>query len=173
MKVRRQIKQGLYERLYLPAIVQGLGITFRNMFRPPVVQAYPEVRWPTPPGFRGMPRLVMGEDGIEKCVACKLCEVVCPSRAITIVIGEFRDQDMRERVPEEFDIDMGRCINCGYCEEACPKEAIVMSDLYEVAAHSREELVFDKAKLLSDYEQYKRPAQERAAQAGDGDHGRA
>jgi NADH-quinone oxidoreductase subunit I len=168
MKVKRQIKQGLFERLYLPAIAGGLGITLRNMFHRSVVQSYPEVRWPTPPGFRGMPRLVMGEDGIEKCVACKLCEVVCPPRAIRIVMGEFRDLDMRERVPEEFDIDMGRCINCGYCEEACPKEAIVMSDLYEVAGFTREELVFDKAKLLSDYEQYKRPAREREQDIGDG-----
>ena len=173
MKVKRQIKQGWFERLYLPAIAGGLGITFRNMFHRSVVQSYPEQRWPTPPGFRGMPRLVMGADGIEKCVACKLCEVVCPPRAITIKIGEFRDQEMRERVPEEFDIDMGRCINCGYCEEACPKEAIVMSDLYEVASHSREELVFDKAKLLSDYEQYKRPALEREQELGDGVRGRA
>lgn len=173
MKVKRQISERFPERLYLPAIVQGLGITLRNMFHRSVVQAYPEVRWPTPPGFRGMPRLAMGEDGIEKCVACKLCEVVCPPRAITIVIGEFRDQDMRERVPEEFDIDMGRCINCGYCEEACPKEAIVMSDLYEMAGFSREELVFDKAKLLSDYERYKRPALEREQELGDGVRARA
>lgn len=158
MKVKRDFKQGWYERLYLPAIVQGMGITFRNMFHKSVVQSYPEERWPLPPGFRGMPRLVMGEDGIEKCVACKLCEVVCPPRAITIVIGEFRDQEMRERVPEVFDIDMGRCINCGYCEEACPKEAIVMSDLFEVAASSREALIFDKEKLLSDYDQYKSDA---------------
>ena len=149
--VRRHDAKGLFERLYLPAIVKGLGITLRNMFRKPVVHSYPEERWPVPPGYRGLPRLVMGEDGIERCVACKLCEVVCPPEAITIVIGEFRDQAMRERVPEAFDIDMGRCINCGYCEEACPKEAIVMSDLFEIAGFTREQLVFDKAMLLSDY----------------------
>ena len=161
MKVERNSSTSWYERLYLPAIFQGLGITFRNMFEKDVVLSYPEERWALPPGFRGMPRLVMGADGIEKCVACKLCEVVCPPDAITIVIGEFRDQDMRERVPEEFDIDMGRCINCGYCEEACPKEAIVMSDLYEVASYRREDMIFDKEKLLSDYEQYKAPMKER------------
>ncbi len=161
MKVERKSTSNLFERLYLPAIFGGLGITFRNMFHKDVVLSYPEERWALPPNFRGMPRLVMGDDGIEKCVACKLCEVVCPSDAITIKIGEFRDQEMRERVPEEFDIDMGRCINCSYCEEACPKEAIVMSDLYEVAAYRREDVIFDKEKLLSDYELLKAPAVEK------------
>ncbi len=155
MKVSRNDSLSLYERLYLPAIFSGLGITFKNMFHKSVVQSYPEERWPTPPGYRGVPRLVMGEDGIERCVACKLCEAVCPPKAISIVIGEFRDQEMRERVPESFHIDMGRCINCSYCEEACPKEAIVMSDLYELANSNREALIFDKEKLLGDYEQYK------------------
>jgi len=165
IEVKRPARGGWFERLYLPAIAQGLGITRRNMFRKPVTLSYPEERWPLPAGFRGMPRRVMGDDGIEKCVACKLCEVVCPPEAIFIKMGEFRDQDMRERVPEEFTIDMGRCINCGYCEEACPKEAIVMSDLYEIAAGSREELIFDKAKLLSDYEQYKAPLPAKARRA--------
>ncbi len=155
MKVSRSNPLNWYERLYLPAIFSGLGITFKNMFHKSVVQSYPEERWSTPPGFRGVPRLVMGEDGIERCVACKLCEVVCPPHAITIVIGEFRDPEMRERVPESFQIDMGRCINCSYCEEACPKEAIVMSDLYELANGDREALIFDKEKLLGNYEQYK------------------
>jgi len=157
MKVKRPAEGGLFEKLYLPAIFQGMVITLKNMFHKDVVLSYPEERWSLPPGYRGLPRLVMGDDGIERCVACKLCEVGCPPEAITIEIGEFRDQEMRERVPEQFDIDMGRCINCGFCEEACPKEAIVMSDLFEVAGYSRESLVFDKGKLLSDYEQYKKP----------------
>ena len=150
--VRRPEKKNLYERTYIPAILSGMGITFRNMFRKSVTLEYPEKKKPMAPGYRGVPRLVMGEDGIEKCVACKLCEVVCPPQAITIVIGEFRDPEMRERVPESFVLDVGRCINCGFCAEACPKEAIVMSDYYETASHSREEMIFDKEKLLSDYE---------------------
>jgi len=161
--VKTPDRKGLFERLYLPAIFGGLAITWRNMFHKSVVLSYPEKKWSMPTGYRGLPRLVMGDDGIEKCVACKLCEVVCPPRAITIVIGEFRDQDMRERVPEEFVIDMGRCINCSYCEEACPKEAIVMSDLYETAAYSREALIFDKEKLLSDYELLKQESARKAA----------
>lgn len=156
MKVERKDSNTLFERLYLPAIFQGLGITFRNIFARSVTESYPEERWQLPPGYRGLPRLVMGDDGIERCVACKLCEVVCPPQAIDIVIGEFRDQTMRERVPDSFHIDMGRCIQCGFCEEACPKQAIVMSDLYEVAAYSREELIFDKSRLLSDYDALKR-----------------
>ena len=160
--VKRPAPKGLLHRLYLPAIFQGLGITFRNMFKKRVTLSYPEEKKAMAPGYRGVPRLVMGEDGIEKCVACKLCEVVCPPQAITIVIGEFRDQDMRERVPDVFDLDVGRCINCGFCEEACPKEAIVMSDLYETAALSREDLIFDKEKLLSDYELLKPEGQGKA-----------
>ncbi len=163
MIVERPDRKNLFERLYLPAIFGGLAITLKNMFHKSVVLSYPEVKWSVPSGYRGLPRLVMGDDGIEKCVACKLCEVVCPPRAITIKIGEFRDQIMRERVPENFDIDMGRCINCGYCEEACPVEAIVMSDVYETAAYSREELIFDKEKLLSDYELLKIEAARKAA----------
>ncbi|MDP6419470.1 MAG: NADH-quinone oxidoreductase subunit I [Candidatus Krumholzibacteria bacterium] len=151
MKVDRPNRKNFYERIYLPAIFQGMATTFRNIFRPSVVLSYPEERWSLPERFRGIPRLVMGDDGIERCVACKLCEVVCPPRAITIRIGEFRDQDMRERVPESFVIDMGRCINCSYCEEACPKEAIVMSPYFETANSSREALIYDKEKLLSDY----------------------
>ena len=115
MIVKRPNPKGLFERLYLPAIFGGLAITFKNMFHKTVVLSYPEEKWSLPNGYRGLPRLVMGEDGIEKCVACKLCEVVCPSRAITIKIGEFRDQEMRERVPEKFHIDMGRCINFSFC----------------------------------------------------------
>ncbi len=140
-----------WDRLYIPPILQGLSLTFRHIFRKKVTMQFPETRWPYPPKYRGFPRLVMGDDGIEKCVACKLCEVVCPPRAITIEIKEYEQQDLRERVPAEFIIDMGRCIVCGMCEESCPKDAIVMSDEHIMSSVSRDGLIFRKTLLLDDY----------------------
>ena len=140
-----------WDRLYVPAVFQGLALTFGHIFRKKVTMQFPEARWTFPERYRGYPRLVMGNDGIEKCVACKLCEVVCPPIAITINVGEYPDQDKRERIPAEFILDMGRCIMCGMCEEACPKDAIVMSDEHIMTSGSRESLVYKKQLLLDDY----------------------
>ncbi len=140
-----------WDRLYFPAIARGLLITLSHIFRKKVTLAFPESRWKFPWKYRGYPKLVMGDNGIEKCVACKLCEVVCPPTAITINIGEYPQQDKRERIPAEFIIDMGRCIVCGLCEEACPKDAIVLSDTHIMSSASRETLVFRKNLLLDDY----------------------
>jgi NADH-quinone oxidoreductase subunit I len=141
-----------WDRMYLPAILKGLSITLRHFFRKKVTIQFPEVKWRFPKRYRGFPKLVMGQDGIEKCVACKLCEVVCPPMAITINIGEYTNQDQRERIPAEFEIDMGRCIVCGMCEEACPKDAIVMSDQHIMSSASRESLIFKKTLLLDEYQ---------------------
>jgi NADH-quinone oxidoreductase subunit I len=141
----------LWDRLYLPAIAKGLSLTLRHFFRKKVTLQFPEEKWELPVGYRGYPKLNLGENGIEKCVACKLCEVVCPPSAITIRIGEYPDPNVRERVPAEFEIDMGRCIVCGLCEEACPVDAIRMSDLHVLSSGSRGELIFKKTLLLGDY----------------------
>ncbi|HLG20539.1 MAG TPA: NADH-quinone oxidoreductase subunit NuoI [Bdellovibrionota bacterium] len=143
---------GWWDRLYIPAIVKGLGITLRHLFKKKVTLQFPEEKWTYPPLYRGYPELIMGENGIEKCVACKLCEVVCPPIAITINIGEYSDQDKRERVPAEFVIDMGRCILCGMCEEACPVDAIRLSNVHVMSSGSRESVVFKKQLLLEDYQ---------------------
>jgi NADH-quinone oxidoreductase subunit I len=148
MKVTRsEQKLSLVQRLGLGELVKGLAFTFRVMFRRKATRQYPEEKYDAPPATKGMPLLVQNEDGTPRCVACSLCEFICPPRAITID-GAETDRFI-ERVPEEFKIDMLRCILCGLCEEVCPKEAIVMSDRLELADYTRESLVFDMKRLLT------------------------
>ena len=126
---------------------------------------YPEELWTVPKGFRGAPYLVSDQDGATKCVSCQLCEFVCPPKAIRITppgeTGEDTHREGAEKMPKEFEIDMLRCIFCGYCEEVCPEEAIYLAkDYYEgyeknlmrrdyaLTGTNREEMVYDKEKLL-------------------------
>ncbi len=133
------------ERLYLPEIFRGLGLTFRKIFEKPITRQYPEEPLPTTEVTRGQPRLVVKDDGNIACVSCGMCEIACPAYAITIDGGET-DRAI-EREPVRFDIDMLRCILCGFCEEACPKDAIFMSDELELADTTRAALVYDIEKL--------------------------
>ena len=151
-KVVERRKLNFWEQLYLPAIAQGLGRTFRQMFQPDITLQYPEERPDIQDDYRGAPGLVKDQDGREKCVSCQLCEYICPPRAIVIVPGEVQERDDYdyeniEKAPQEFFIDMLRCIYCGYCEEICPEEAIFMTREYELNAATRQELVHDKARL--------------------------
>lgn len=139
----------LWQRLYLPEVIRGLGKTMQFLFRKKSTLEYPEIKHDLPVGYRGVPRLIRGQDGLERCVACKLCEVVCPPVAIYIEAQEHENQDYRERRPKVFQIDYGRCINCGFCEEACPVEAIEMSQSVEIVGESREALVYQKEQLLN------------------------
>ena len=137
------------QKLYMPEIIRGMMLTLKFLFRKKSTLQYPEEKKTLPVGYRGVPRLIRGNDGNERCVACKLCEVVCPPVAIYIEAEEFPDQDYRERRPKVFQIDYGRCINCGFCEEACPVEAIEMSQTIEIVGESRESLVYQKEQLLA------------------------
>jgi NADH-quinone oxidoreductase subunit I len=134
------------EKLYIPEIAKGMGITFKQMFKPKFTRQYPEERWEPTGSYRGRPVLVQEEDGKERCVACGLCSRVCPALAIEVQASETEDE--KERYPVKFEINMLRCIFCGFCEEVCPEEAIVMSKDYELVFTSQEEAIFGKDKLL-------------------------
>jgi NADH-quinone oxidoreductase subunit I len=134
-----------WERIYLPEIAKGLGLTLKQMFKPTFTRQYPEERWIPEGSYRGRPVLVQEEDG-ERCVACGLCSRVCPALAIEVRAAETTAD--KERYPEKFEINMLRCIYCGFCEEVCPEEAIVMSKDYELVFGSQEEGILGKDKLL-------------------------
>jgi NADH-quinone oxidoreductase subunit I len=141
-------KIGLLEQLYLPAIFSGLQTTVKHLFMPKVTQQFPEQKPDLPPNYRGVHRLNRDEQGRVKCVACYMCATACPAHCIDIVAAPSPWPD-REKYPETFVIDELRCIYCGMCEEACPVDAIELTRLYDLTGLSREEMMFDKEKLLS------------------------
>lgn len=143
---------GLADRLYLPAIFQGLQTTVKHMFMPKVTQQFPEERPQLPPNYRGVHRLNRDDQGRVKCVACYMCSTACPARCIDIVAAPSPWPD-REKYPEVFVIDELRCIFCGMCEQACPCDAIELTSLFDLTGLSREEMMFDKEKLLSVFDE--------------------
>jgi NADH-quinone oxidoreductase subunit I len=145
-------KIGVLEQLYLPAIFAGLQTTVRHMFSPKVTIQYPEQHLPLPPNYRGVHRLNRDEQGRVKCVACYMCATACPAHCIDIVAAASPWPD-REKYPETFVIDELRCIYCGMCEEACPVDAIELTSLADLTGLTREEMMFDKEKLLSVFDQ--------------------
>ncbi|HEU4401733.1 MAG TPA: NADH-quinone oxidoreductase subunit I [Candidatus Polarisedimenticolia bacterium] len=144
--VRRPAKTGLLAATYLPSILKGMWITLRHIFRRKVTMQYPEETWRLPDNYRGLPALVRDDEGRVKCVACFLCEYVCPPKAIAIQAQEITTGV--EKGPRAFDINMLRCIMCGYCEEVCPEQAIFLTRESTTVGLSRAEMIFDKEKLL-------------------------
>ena len=131
--------------LVLWDIICGLGITLRYFFRPKATINYPFEKNPLSPRFKGEHALRRYPNGEERCIACKLCEAVCPAQAITI---EAEPREDGSRRTTRYDIDMTKCIYCALCEEACPVDAIVEGPNLEFATETREELMYNKAKLL-------------------------
>ncbi|MDH4069493.1 MAG: NADH-quinone oxidoreductase subunit I [Ignavibacteria bacterium] len=153
---RPQIRKkdlSLWQLSYIPEIIKGMFLTFKQILRPKFTRQYPEEHWTPPSSYRGRPVLVE-EDGVERCVACGLCARVCPALAIEVQASETEEL-AKERYPERFEINMLRCIFCGFCEEACPEEAIVMSNEYELVFSNQEDAIFGKEKLLMTTEQLK------------------
>lgn len=151
LQIRRKDLSFL-QRTYIPEILKGMILTFKQMLRPKFTRQYPEERFNPQPSYRGRPVLVE-QNGIERCVACGLCARVCPALAIEVQASETELE--KERYPVRFEINMLRCIFCGFCEEACPEEAIVMSDEYELVFTNPEEAIFGKEKLLMSAERLK------------------
>jgi NADH-quinone oxidoreductase subunit I len=130
----------------LTELFSGMWLTFRYMFKPRVTINYPYEKGPLSPRFRGEHALRRYPNGEERCIACKLCEAICPAQAITI---EAEPREDGSRRTTRYDIDMTKCIYCGYCQEACPVDAIVEGPNFEFATETRAELMYDKDKLLA------------------------
>lgn len=128
--------------------IKGLAKTLEQFFRKPITIRYPEEKREVSPRFRGHPRLLRDEQGKIKCVACLLCATVCPSRAIAI--EPAAGEQMHEKYPREFIVDLTRCIYCGFCQEACPKDAIRLNRKYELAQYEIPALIYAKEKLLEE-----------------------
>jgi NADH-quinone oxidoreductase subunit I len=161
-KVDRNVELTFWERMYIPEMTRGMFITWKHFFmnfaglmmeimggkryRKIATIYYPEETPPVPVAYRGRPVLVRAESGLEKCVACGLCEVACPPHCISIVGGERENGD---RYPISYTLDGSRCIFCGFCEEVCPKEAIVMShDWKDLCTYDRSKMIYTKEDLL-------------------------
>jgi NADH-quinone oxidoreductase subunit I len=130
---------------FLWELVQGMALSLSYFFKPKVTLSYPHEKGPISPRFRGEHALRRYDNGEERCIACKLCEAVCPAQAITI---EAEPRPDGSRRTTRYDIDMTKCIYCGFCQEACPVDAIVEGPNFEFAVETREELYYTKEKLL-------------------------
>ncbi len=126
-------------------LLLSMGTSFKAMFKPCVTIDYPKKRAPTSNRFRGEHYLGVYENNVERCIACKLCEVICPAQAITIESIPSEDSTRRATV---YTIDMTKCIYCGLCQEACPTNAIVQGKNQEFCVYDRKDLVYQKEKLL-------------------------
>lgn len=172
-KVVKRPKMNFWQKIYILEILRGLGVTSRHFWRNlffhtmhalgffKAIQAavtimYPEQKRPLAPRSRTRHRLTKRADGSPRCVACMMCETVCPARCIYIVAEEHPDPAIEKR-PASFDIDLGKCVYCGFCVEACPEDAIRMdTHILNIAAYSREGMKLDMQELLNPNPDYTR-----------------
>ena len=149
--------------LMLAELVKGLRLTGRHLFKRKVTVMFPEEKTPASPRFRGLHALRRYPNGEERCIACKLCEAVCPALAITI---ESEQRDDGTRRTTRYDIDLVKCIFCGFCEESCPVDSIVESHILEYHGESRGDLLYTKPMLLAIGDMYEEQiAKDRAEDA--------
>lgn len=167
------VLKGLLFRLrafLLLDVLSGLWKTLKYFFKPSVTLNYPYEKGPISKRFRGEHALRRYPNGEERCIACKLCEVICPAQAITIE-AETRDDGSRRTV--RYNIDMTKCIYCGLCQEACPVDAIVEGPNFEYATHTREELYYTKEKLLDNGDRWEREIARRFSKSKKHNRGQA
>jgi NADH-quinone oxidoreductase subunit I len=154
-KVVSKKEMTLAERLYIPAITGGMGITFKHMFKKPATIDYPDVKRDMSVVFRGQHVLKRDENGAERCTACGLCAVACPAEAITMTSAERKKGEEKlyreEKYASTYEINMLRCIFCGLCEEACPKEAIFLTSKTVPSTFERDEFLYGKSILTEPY----------------------
>ena len=148
----QQGKQHL-SSLLLVELCRGLMLTLRHMFRPKITVRFPEEKTPRSPRFRGLHALRRYPSGEERCIACKLCEAVCPALAIHI---ESEQRDDGSRRTTRYDIDLTKCIFCGMCEESCPVDAIVETHVLEYHGERRGDLYYTKDMLLAVGDKYEK-----------------
>ncbi|GAA4660694.1 NADH-quinone oxidoreductase subunit NuoI [Gordonia humi] len=132
--------------------VAGFGTTFASMFRTPITEQYPEERKPAPPRYHGRHQLNRYDDGLEKCIGCELCAWSCPADAIYVEGADNTDEERYspgERYGRVYQINYLRCIGCGLCIEACPTRALTMTGDYEMVGTSRDEMIYEKDRLLA------------------------
>lgn len=137
--------------LFLKELLKGMALTGRHLFARKITVQYPDEKTPQSPRFRGLHALRRYPNGEERCIACKLCEAVCPAMAITIE-SDARDDGSRRTT--RYDIDLTKCIFCGFCEEACPVDAIVETRVFEYHGEKRGDLYYTKQMLLAVGEKY-------------------
>lgn len=145
--MRRRLRQ-------VRALLGGMGVTFRYLFRRPITIAYPEVKPQVPPRFKGRHWLTRYADGLERCIGCELCVIVCPSQAIFVQAAENTPEQQvsrGERYASDFQINLLRCIFCGFCEEACPTGAIILGGDYELAGRTRASMIYTKPMRTEPY----------------------
>lgn len=156
-----------WEKTYVPSVVSGIGLTSKHFFRnltlhilhlfglfkdksAAVTYQYPEQPRPIAPRTRTRHRLMKREDGSPRCVACMMCETVCPARCIQITAAEHPDPNI-EKYPSEFILDLGKCVYCGFCAEVCPEDAIRMdTKIVATSEYSRDAMIYDKKRLMED-----------------------
>ena len=142
-----------FKSFFLIELLRGMRLTGRHLFARKITVQFPEEKTPASPRFRGLHALRRYPNGEERCIACKLCEAICPAQAITI---EAEPREDGSRRTTRYDIDMVKCIYCGFCQEACPVDAIVEGPNFEFATETREELYYDKERLLANGDRWER-----------------